>query len=468
MNNKFCRLVIGTIIVTLLLAGGIVFAENNITVQLDGKNLIFDVQPQLIGGRTMVPLRKIFESMGATVDWNNDTQTVTAFNDRYYVQATINDTNMKVNGENRILDIPPLLADGRTLVPARFVAEAFGAKVDWDDVKKRVVITTNDTATTFSVGEYIYKVSPTWKQVEGSKGITYFYPSGTTSSENGMLMVQVENVSMSEVVGDVSLDELYDATIEGIKKSTINFRNFEQNHVRVANINGREIYYSGNIDEEVYQFNGVLFIQNNTFYVFMVAHQENIPSSLISDFNKIIQSINIADVNVPFFTPVTSDIKSAEELESYLKDNFGELKTEFKTFDLKEYIRVTENENMYKCYDIAITIPWTLIEVEYYNIMNSIKYTDEQKKALDYSINTYLKGIADVAISSMPTKKIRGGFLESGYKYPNLKMDYYEYTIFGWKNYDYLTRILPFYDDTKITEFHWHNFNATGAPFDEI
>ncbi|MDW5299887.1 MAG: hypothetical protein SA378_07105 [Sedimentibacter sp.] len=89
-------------------------------------------------------------------------------------------------------------------------------------------------------------------------------------------------------------------------------------------------------------------------------------------------------------------------------------------------------------------------------------------KAFEDSINSYLKSMANAAISSMPTKKIRGGFLEAGYKYPNLKMDYYENTIFGWKNYDYLTRIFPYYEDTRITEFHWHNFGESGAPFDEI
>lgn len=160
MKNNFQKLVIGIIITTSLLVGGIAFAENNITVQLDGKTLNFDVQPQIIGGRTMVPLRTIFEALGATVDWNNDTKTVTAFNELYYVQATINDNNMKVNGETKILDIPPLLVNGRTFVPARFIAEAFGAKVDWDDRNKKVVITTNDATPTISVGENVYKVSP--------------------------------------------------------------------------------------------------------------------------------------------------------------------------------------------------------------------------------------------------------------------------------------------------------------------
>ena len=152
MNKHFWKLVIGITIITSLFVGGLAFAENNITVQLDGKTLNFDVQPQLIGGRTMVPLRTIFESLGATVDWNNDTKTVTAFNELYYVQATINDKNMKVNGETKTLDIPPLLVDGRTLVPARFVAEAFGAKVDWD-AKTSTVYIQNELNTDPKSGE---------------------------------------------------------------------------------------------------------------------------------------------------------------------------------------------------------------------------------------------------------------------------------------------------------------------------
>jgi len=465
MNKNFWKLVIGIIIITSLLVGGLAFAENNITVQLDGKTLNFDVQPQLIGGRTMVPLRTIFESLGATVDWNNDTQTVTAFNELYYVQATINDNKMKINGETRTLDVPPLLVDGRTLVSARFVAEAFGAKVDWDGGNNKVVITTNDASTTFSVGEYVCEVSSTWKQVEGSNGITYFYPSGTNSSENGLLMVQTEYMK----VDNASLGGLYDAFIEGIKGSVTNFRILEQSHTIVANIEGRKMYFSGNMDDNVYQFEVVFFIQNDMFYNFMFAHQDNIPSSLTNDFNKVIKSISIVNSDTPnVVVPKVAEIKSAIELEKYLKDNFGELKTEFITFDLKNYIRVIENENKFKCYDIAIVIPWSTIENEYYNIRNSIKYTDEQIKAFEDSINSYLKSMANAAISAMPTKKIRGGFLESGYKYPNLKMDYYENTIFGWKNYDYLTRIFPYYEDTKVTEFHWHIFSHSGAPLDEI
>lgn len=59
------------------------------TVDLDGKQLSFDVQPTIENGRTLVPLRAIFEAMGANVDWNQSTQTATATKDGTTVKLTI-------------------------------------------------------------------------------------------------------------------------------------------------------------------------------------------------------------------------------------------------------------------------------------------------------------------------------------------------------------------------------------------
>jgi len=117
-----------------------VFAENEIKVLLDGQELIFDVPPQLIDNRTMVPMRKIFEAMGANVDWNGDIQTVTATKDDITVIMQIDNKVIKVNGENITLDVPPKLVDSRTLVPARAVAESLNAKVEWDGETSTVII----------------------------------------------------------------------------------------------------------------------------------------------------------------------------------------------------------------------------------------------------------------------------------------------------------------------------------------
>lgn len=133
------------LVLTFLIACGMlsstVFAENGIKVLLDGEELVFDVSPQLINDRTMVPMRKIFESMGAEVAWDGDTKTVTAIKGDTTVIMQIENNVIKVNGEDITLDVAPIIADSRTLVPLRAVAESLKAKVDWDGETKTVFIT---------------------------------------------------------------------------------------------------------------------------------------------------------------------------------------------------------------------------------------------------------------------------------------------------------------------------------------
>lgn len=144
MKKRTQKLLCGALSLVVLLSIVITptYARENITVKLDGTELAFDVPPQIINGRTMVPLRKIFESMGAIVDWDNSTKTAIATDERCIVHATINSNTMKINGTPKTLDVTPQLINGRTLVPARFVAEAFGATVDLDSDTSTVIIST--------------------------------------------------------------------------------------------------------------------------------------------------------------------------------------------------------------------------------------------------------------------------------------------------------------------------------------
>lgn len=128
-----------------LMMSTIAYASNDdIKVAIDGEYVEFDVQPQLINDRTMVPLRAIFEALGAEVDWDNDTQTVIAMKNDVTVTATIGSTKMYIDDEEKIMDVAPMLIDGRTLVPVRFVAEAFECDVDWNGSEQTVYIESLD------------------------------------------------------------------------------------------------------------------------------------------------------------------------------------------------------------------------------------------------------------------------------------------------------------------------------------
>ncbi len=112
-----------------------------ITVMYNGEKIKFDQIPVIENGRTLVPLRAIFEKIGATVEWNGDTQTVTATKDDTSVSLTINNTVAIKNGEEITLDVPAKIIGGRTLVPVRFVSDCFGVAVEWDGAMQRVTLT---------------------------------------------------------------------------------------------------------------------------------------------------------------------------------------------------------------------------------------------------------------------------------------------------------------------------------------
>lgn len=140
-------------IISLLLAVGLVLSsatltfanENEISVYVEGQKVSFDVPPQTINDRTMVPIRAIFEVMGATVNWDNATQTAICTKDNTVVKMTLNSKTEYINDVPYEMDVAPVIVDNRTLAPARYVAEAFGYFVNWDGNTKSVLI--NKTST---------------------------------------------------------------------------------------------------------------------------------------------------------------------------------------------------------------------------------------------------------------------------------------------------------------------------------
>lgn len=138
--KKHLKTVLLLVLVLSLISPIAVFATDEIKVSIDGKYVDFDVKPQLINDRTMVPLRAVFEALGAKVNWNNDTETVFAIKDNTMVTTSIGSTKIYINNTEREMDIAPILMGDRTLVPIRFIAESFGYNVEWDENTSTVLI----------------------------------------------------------------------------------------------------------------------------------------------------------------------------------------------------------------------------------------------------------------------------------------------------------------------------------------
>nr|WP_257982856.1 copper amine oxidase N-terminal domain-containing protein [Lysinibacillus fusiformis] len=115
-------------------------AAKAITITVDGVQLKTDQPPAMIQGRVMLPLRAIFEALGASVNWDSKNQTVTGYKEDTTVVLKMKSKVATINGKSVTLDVPAQILRGRTMVPVRFVSEALGQDVDWNSVNQTVTI----------------------------------------------------------------------------------------------------------------------------------------------------------------------------------------------------------------------------------------------------------------------------------------------------------------------------------------
>ena len=129
-----------------------VSAESSVKVIIDDNEIEFDVEPQIINDRVMVPMRKIFEALHSSVEWIEETQMIMSVNGSKIILMQIG-KNIVVTkdfadgSETRTeIDTPPQIIDGRTLVPIRAVSEALSVDISWNDDERTVVIKSEDLA----------------------------------------------------------------------------------------------------------------------------------------------------------------------------------------------------------------------------------------------------------------------------------------------------------------------------------
>ena len=111
-----------------------------ITVTVNGQQLTFDTQPAAIDGRVLVPVRVIFNALGAEVDWDGATQTALATGRGHDISITLGADHFIKDGQKIMLDVPAQSIDGRILVPVRAISQALDCTANWDGNARCVVI----------------------------------------------------------------------------------------------------------------------------------------------------------------------------------------------------------------------------------------------------------------------------------------------------------------------------------------
>ena len=120
--------------------GSIRLIVDNRIAHVGGTAYTLDAAPFIVDRRTMVPFRFIGEALGAEVDWDPATRTVSYVLGDTRIEIPIGSTTIRINGEAQRVDVPASLVNGRTFVPVRMVSEQLGAKVNWNPVTRQVTI----------------------------------------------------------------------------------------------------------------------------------------------------------------------------------------------------------------------------------------------------------------------------------------------------------------------------------------
>lgn len=139
------RLVAGLLLFTLIFSTA--YADD-ISVYLDNEAVIFDQPPIIKEDRTLVPVRAIFEALGAEVEWIEAQRKIVAKRGNHTIVMKIDSRVMTVNNVMHVLDVAPVIVSDRTLVPVRAISEAFGIKTDWNEAQRTVILWTRDTGYT--------------------------------------------------------------------------------------------------------------------------------------------------------------------------------------------------------------------------------------------------------------------------------------------------------------------------------
>lgn len=150
MQKRICILM--TVMLAVAAVSTAALAQQDIRIQVNGELVEMDAKPFIENDRVLVPLRGVFEKLGAVVEWFEEEQAVVISGGCLTVRLIIGRDSaelLKADDAGPVtetvrLDVPARIKEGRTFIPVRFVAEALGADVSWDDAHRTVIIETGE------------------------------------------------------------------------------------------------------------------------------------------------------------------------------------------------------------------------------------------------------------------------------------------------------------------------------------
>ena len=341
MRKHFNVFLILILVIGFILASPkTISASDNIKVLLEGKELSFDVPPQIIEGRTLLPLRAIFEALGIEVGWDDATRIITGMTEGKEIILKIDSKNVKVNGVDKTLDVPAKAINGRTMVPVRFIAESLDMNVDWNQESKTVIINKSGEIVKFKDPNFEKAVRDNVKKSEGviyksdvenvTSLIMGFYPinSPTTKVNNlegiqNFINLEELSINVNNTINDltpiknlINLKKIYiiGSTISDISPLT-NLLNLEYLLISDANI------YDLTPTSNLVKLKELTLTGNNITDITPLKNLINLETLMISDNNisniDVLRNLNNLETVVIHNTKVSdiSVLSSLPDLE---------------------------------------------------------------------------------------------------------------------------------------------------------
>ena len=212
-------LILNTLTTVFAVVTAITLQVDSNTINIGSRSVTIDTAPVIIDGRTLIPVRGVSEAMGGNVNCNNDTKTVTITLGSNKVEMTIDSKTAYFNNKAQILDVAPVVLNGRTMLPARFIAESFGFDVNWDNDTKTISIThRQETTTEITTVEESTETTTVEKTESDSKSlVVYFSKTGTTEK----IANEIKDITGSDIVKIETVTpypEDYNETVEIAQK----------------------------------------------------------------------------------------------------------------------------------------------------------------------------------------------------------------------------------------------------------
>jgi hypothetical protein len=143
---------------------------------MNGTQINTSIPPQIINGRTYVPLRAIAEGLGSKVNWDSEQQKVTVEKADKFLEFTIGNPEVTVNNTTLTIETAPYIVEGSSMLPLRFISEQFGLNVTWDAATNTVILNSSALTNLTTPIDHIVIVieeNHSYNQIVGSSSAPY-------------------------------------------------------------------------------------------------------------------------------------------------------------------------------------------------------------------------------------------------------------------------------------------------------